>query len=124
MGNDDFSEKQIAPSSARPEEKAKQKLNEPEDDGEAVPTEVAEALEELPPEQRRVVSSMFLSMGRMSASRSSALDKKITPEHISQTLNNLERENERDFKRSQGKRKKTIEKLCYVARPAARTVSI
>jgi hypothetical protein len=24
----------------------------------------------------------------------------------------------------QGKRKKTIEKLCYVARPAARTVSI
>jgi hypothetical protein len=25
---------------------------------------------------------------------------------------------------NQGKRKKTIEKLCYVARPAARTVSI
>jgi hypothetical protein len=103
MGNDDFSEKQIAPSSARSEEEAKPKLNELEeyDDREAVPAEVAEALEELPPEQRRMVSSMFLSMSRMSSSRSSALDKKITPEHISQTLNNLEKENERDFKRSQ-----------------------
>ncbi|MFQ4135295.1 hypothetical protein PGN35_003155 [Nodosilinea sp. PGN35] len=102
MGNDDFSEKQIAPSSARSEEEAKSKLDEQEEDSrEAIPAEVAEALEELPPEQRRMVSSMFLSMSRMSSSRSSALDKKITPEHISQTINNLEKENERDFKRSQ-----------------------
>lgn len=102
MGNDDFSEKQIVPSSARSEEEAKSKSDGLEDDDrEAVPAEVAEALEELPPEQRRMVSSMFLSMSRMSSSRSSALDKKITPEHISQTLNNLEKENERDFKRSQ-----------------------
>lgn len=102
MGNDDFSEKQIVPSSARSEEEAKSKSDGLEDDDrEAVPAEVAEALEELPPEQRRMVSSMFLSMSRMSSSRSSALDKKITPEHISQTLSNLEKENERDFKRSQ-----------------------
>lgn len=101
MGNDDFSERQITSSAAKPEEKANQQSNEPEDDAEAIPTEVAVALEELPPEQRQMVSSMFLSMSRLSASRSSALDKKITPEHISQTLNNLEKENERDFKKSQ-----------------------
>jgi hypothetical protein len=101
MENNEFSEKQIAPSSTGSEEGTKPNLNESEDEEEAVPAEVAEAFEELPPEQRRMVSSMFLSMGRMSPSRSSALAKKVTPEHISQTLNNLEKENERDFKRSQ-----------------------
>ena len=100
MESDEFSEKQIAPSSTRSEEETKPNLNESEEE-EAVPAEVAEALEELPPEQRRVVSSMFLSMSRMSPSRSSALTKKVTSEHISQTLNNFEKENERDFKRSQ-----------------------
>lgn len=66
-----------------------------------VPTEVVEALKELPPDQRRIMSSVFLSMERMSPSRSSALVKQVTSEHITQTLDNLEKENERDFKKSQ-----------------------
>lgn len=70
-------------------------------DEEVVPTEVVEALKELPPKQREVMSSMFLSMGRMSSSNSSSLAKRVTSEHITQTLNNLEKENERDFKKTQ-----------------------
>lgn len=66
-----------------------------------VPTEIVEALKELPPNKRQMVSSMFLSMERLSSSGSSALVKRVTPEHITQTLENLEKENERDFKKSQ-----------------------
>lgn len=66
-----------------------------------VPTEIVEALKELPPNQRQMVSSMFLSMERLSSSGSSTLVKRVTPEHITQTLENLEKENERDFKKSQ-----------------------
>lgn len=36
-----------------------------------------------------------------SSSSSSALAKRVTPEHITQTLENLDKENERDFKKSQ-----------------------
>lgn len=69
---------------------------------EAVPTEVVEeALKQLPPEQRGMMKSVFLSMERMSSSNSSQLAKRINSEHITQTLNNLEKENERDFKKSQ-----------------------
>jgi hypothetical protein len=67
----------------------------------AVPAEVAEALKELPPERRREVTSLFLSMQRMSSPASSVLMKRITSEHITKTLDNFEKENERDFKKSQ-----------------------
>ncbi|BAU12033.1 hypothetical protein LEP3755_25610 [Leptolyngbya sp. NIES-3755] len=67
----------------------------------AVPTEVVEALKDLPPDQRKVVSSMLISMNRISSSGSSSLAKRLTSEHITQTLDNLEKENERDFKKSQ-----------------------
>lgn len=107
MENEEISEKQIASRSSTrgddsPEE-AENALNSKrlEDDEETVPAEVAEAIEELPPEQRQMMSSMFLSMNRISSSRSSAIAKRVTSEHISQTLDNLEKENERDFKRSQ-----------------------
>lgn len=73
----------------------------PMPDEEAVPTEVVEALKELPPDQRQMVTSLFLSMGRISSSSSSSLAKRVTAEHITQTLNNLEKENERDFKKVQ-----------------------
>lgn len=107
MGNDDLTEKSTVSSSAGSNDyahnqaEAESNSNEPSGEEEAIPTEVAEALEELPPEQRRMVSSMFLSMSRISPSRSSALAKRVTSEHISQTLDNFEKENERDFKRSQ-----------------------
>lgn len=45
MESDEFSEKQIAPSSTRSEEETKPNLNESEDEEEVVPAEVAEALE-------------------------------------------------------------------------------
>lgn len=70
-------------------------------DDDAVPTEVVEALKELPPDQRKVVSSMLISMQRISSSSSSSLAKRVTSEHVTQTLDNLEKENERDFRRSQ-----------------------
>ncbi|NEP63758.1 MAG: hypothetical protein F6K31_43850 [Symploca sp. SIO2G7] len=48
-----------------------------------------------------MVSSMVLSMERMSSSSSSALVKRVTSEHITQTLNNIEKQGEREFKKSQ-----------------------
>jgi hypothetical protein len=74
---------------------------ESEEEEESVPAEVAEVLKELPPERRREVTSLFLSMQRMSSPTSSALMKRITSEHITKTLDNFEKENERDFKKSQ-----------------------
>lgn len=106
MGNDNTPEKQAETASSKnnddlQKEEISTSSGESTADEEAIPTEVVEALKELPPDQRRVVSSMFLSMGRMSSSSSSALVKRVTPEHITQTLDNLEKENERDFKKSQ-----------------------
>jgi hypothetical protein len=40
-------------------------------------------------------------MQRMSSPASSVLMKRITSEHITKTLDNFEKENERDFKKSQ-----------------------
>jgi hypothetical protein len=74
---------------------------ESEEEEESVPAEVAEVLKELPPERRREVTSLFLSMQRMSSPTSSALMKRIASEHITKTLDNFEKENERDFKKSQ-----------------------
>jgi hypothetical protein len=105
MGNESAPESQPeqisskAQSESREEATASASDNLSLDEG-VVPTEVVEALKELPPEQRRMVSSMFLSMGRMSSSSSSALVKRVTPEHITQTLDNLEKGNERDFQKS------------------------
>ncbi|MEH2458297.1 hypothetical protein [Nostoc sp.] len=71
-------------------------------DEEVIPTNVAEALKELPPAQRQIATSMFLSAeGRMSSSSSSSLLKHVTSEHITKTIENLEKENERDFKKNQ-----------------------
>lgn len=70
-------------------------------DEEGISTEIVEALKELPPSQRKIVTSLFLSLERTSASNTSPLAKRITSEHITQTLDNLEKENERNFKKSQ-----------------------
>jgi hypothetical protein len=72
--------------------------NEPPDD--VIPAEVVEVLKELPPAQGQVVRSMFLA-ARMPSSSSASLAKRITPEHITQTLDNRDKENERDFRKSQ-----------------------
>lgn len=74
--------------------------SEDQSDEEVVPNALVEALNELPPNQKKMMTSMFLSMEHRSSSNSS-LAKRVTPEHITQTLNNLEKEDERDFKKSQ-----------------------
>jgi hypothetical protein len=62
MENEDLTERQIIPTTTQSEDGSQSRgqsapnLNEADDD-EAIPTEVAEALHELPPEQRRIVSS-------------------------------------------------------------------
>ena len=106
MENDNLPDKQIVPTSAQPNDDSQEEFNTPtsdesEDEEEVVPAEVAEVLEELPPKKRQMISSMVLSMERMSSSGSSALVKKVTSEHIDKTLNNLDKENERDFQKSQ-----------------------
>lgn len=68
-------------------------------DDEAIPSEVVEVLKELPPAQKQIVTSLFSA--RIQSSSSSSLIKRVTPEHITQTLNNLDKENERGFKKSQ-----------------------
>jgi hypothetical protein len=69
-------------------------------DEEVIPSEVVEALKELPPGQKQIVTSI-LSMQGLSSSSSSSLVKRVTSEHITKTLDNLEKENERDFKKNQ-----------------------
>ena len=105
MGNDNLPEEQTEKISSKSKDELQEEATTPTSDKSSeegvIPTEVVEALEELPPDQRRIVSSMFLSMGRMSSTSSSALVKRVTPEHITQTLDNLEKDNERDFKKSQ-----------------------
>lgn len=105
MGNDNLPEEQTEKTSSKSKDELQEEATTPTSDKSSeegvIPTEVVEALKELPPEQRRMVSSMFLSMGRMSSTSSSALVKRVTPEHITQTLDNLEKDNERDFKKSQ-----------------------
>ena len=105
MGNDNLPEEQTEKTSSKSKDELQEEATTPTSDKSSeegvIPTEVVEALKELPPDQRRIVSSMFLSMGRMSSTSSSALVKRVTPEHITQTLDNLEKDNERDFKKSQ-----------------------
>lgn len=105
MGNDNLPEEQTEKTSSKSKDELQEEATTPTSDKSSeegvIPTEVVEALKELPPEQRRMVSSMFLSMERMSSTSSSALVKRVTPEHITQTLDNLEKDNERDFKKSQ-----------------------
>ena len=105
MGNDNLPEEQTEKTSSKSKDELQEEATTPTSDKSSeegvIPTEVVEALKELPPEQRRIVSSTFLSMERMSSKSSSALVKRVTPEHITQTLDNLEKDNERDFKKSQ-----------------------
>lgn len=105
MGNDNLPEEQTEKTSSKSKDELQEEATTPTSDKSSeegvIPTEVVEALKELPPDQRRIVSSMFLSMERMSSTSSSALVKRVTPEHITQTLDNLEKDNERDFKKSQ-----------------------
>ena len=105
MGNDNLPEEQTEKTSSKSKDELQEEATTPTSDKSSeegvIPTEVVEALKELPPDQRRMVSSMFLSMERMSSTSSSALVKRVTPEHITQTLDNLEKDNERDFKKSQ-----------------------
>jgi len=70
-------------------------------DEEALPSEVVEVLKELPPSQRQIISSLVRVSSHTQSSGSSSLIKRITPEHITQTLNNIDKENDRGFKKSQ-----------------------
>ena len=72
----------------------------PSDDAainDALPSEVIDAIEELPPKERKIMQSMFMATASISGSPSSALAKRVTPEHITQTLENNNLERERQF---------------------------
>lgn len=71
-------------------------LAKPEDD-EADPdtSEIVEAFKELPPQERKMVSSLFARF--TSGPAPSPISKHITPEHISKLIENDERDNERQF---------------------------
>lgn len=109
MKNENIPDKQLDEDLPKSEDNPQRELaastsntsSENQSDEDVVPSELLEALNELPPNQRKTITSTFLSMERMSSSSSSSLAKRVTPEHITQTLNNLEKENERDFKKSQ-----------------------
>jgi len=106
MENDNVPEKQLEQSSSKPKADLQNNVtastpdNSTVDEGD-LPAEVFEALKELPQDKRQMVSSMVLSMERMSSSSSSALVKRVTSEHITQTLDNIEKQDEREFKKSQ-----------------------
>jgi|GEM_PF-2187786 len=106
MGNDNVPEKQSEQSSSKPNGDLQNNVTAPTSDEstadeEDMPPEVVEALKELPQDKRQMVLSMFLSMGRMTSPSSSALVKRVTSEHITQTLDNIEKQDEREFKKSQ-----------------------
>jgi len=67
----------------------------------AIPNEVMEGLSKLPQAEQEIVKSMVLSMRSMSSPDSSALSKRVTPEHITQVLENSEKQSEREFKKSE-----------------------
>ena len=66
-----------------------------------LPTEVIEAVGELPPNQQMIVKSMLTATASITKSPSSLLARSVTPEHISKTLQNNDQERERQFKRDQ-----------------------
>ena len=107
MGNDLSSGEsdglEVTPSEDRTRQQdiSQSALNQSEADEEVVPPELTEALEQLPQAFREKVSTSSFLMGGVMSPRSNALTKKITTEHISQTLENFEKESERNFKRSQ-----------------------
>lgn len=62
---------------------------------EDAPTNILEAIKELPPSERKIVSSLVAQIS--SGPFPSPIANKVTSDHISQVISNSERDNERAF---------------------------
>lgn len=88
------------------ESKLENSLSKEETLSENLPEEFEEVLETLPPDRRKTLTTMLISMQRYSSSPSSPLAKHVNERHIDKLLDNNEQESQRDFEKAKGTLKK------------------
>lgn len=72
-----------------------------EADSEELPPQLVEAIGELPPEARSRVTASFLALHHRSSSSVSPVAEQINAQHIDKILENSDKENQREFQRSE-----------------------